>query len=114
MRNLILKLPSLHIKVNAIKAPPRGGGRRSAVHARSIGQRTQIVAVYGFRQRWRLPRRPSVDHLQLIIRPQVGPFAARAEAQGGNTSPDNKLPDSTSDIVSATPPAARSFGRGHQ
>jgi hypothetical protein len=28
----------------------------------ALAKRAQIVAVSGFRQRWRLPRRPIVDH----------------------------------------------------
>jgi hypothetical protein len=40
-------------------------------------------------------------------RDQAGPFAARAEAEVEMTSPDTKSPDSTTDIISANPPAAR-------
>ena len=35
------------------------------------------------------------------------PVRSRGGSRRGNTIPDNKLPDSTSDIVSAAPPAAR-------
>ena len=56
MHNLILKLPSLHIKVNAIRTPPFGGEQYDAevgivpFTREALAKRSQIVTVYGFCQ----------------------------------------------------------------